>query len=311
MRTVVVGLGQRGRIHASIVGEDLVATVDPINSSASHTDIRDLELNKIDCAIICTPENTKFDLIYFFLKNQKHVLVEKPLLLTFDELKKLEQLANEKSVVLKVAYNLRFESGIKNLKEELNRRKLGNVYIVRGFYGNGTAKNIKNSEWRDSKNAVATDLLVHLIDLMYYIFNDKNLKIEYFRKASIENLGADDALLVGLVDQVIVTLEASYLSWQNRFSLQVVGEKGAIKIDGLSKWKNHNYEKHVRVSPSGPPIISNECFEVPHVADELQWEDFKENMRERSKVSLEKDIQIASVLANLDASFSERKLDAE
>jgi len=116
LRTVVVGLGQRGRIHASIVGEDLVATVDPINSSASHTDIRDLELNKIDCAIICTPENTKFDLIYFFLKNQKHVLVEKPLLLTFDELKKLEQLANEKSVVLKVAYNLRFESGIKNSK---------------------------------------------------------------------------------------------------------------------------------------------------------------------------------------------------
>jgi scyllo-inositol 2-dehydrogenase (NADP+) len=258
-------------------------------------------LDLIECAIICTPEDLKFDLIYFFLRNKKHVLVEKPLLLPLKQLKELDELAKKNSLALKVAYNLRFEYGIQKIKRELRRGEIGKVYIIKAFYGNGTARNIKSSSWRDNKDAVTTDLLSHLIDLMYFLLGDQELIIEYSRQNSIENLGSDHSIIIGKMGKVVIILEASYLSWQNRFSLQLVGEKGSLNTDGLSKWKNHNFEKHIRVLPSGPPIIKGEKMSVSKLADELQWEEFKEIARNPAKLSLEKEMVIARVLSDFVA----------
>ena len=37
-------------------------------------------------------------------------------------------------------------------------------------------------------------------------------------------------------DRTLVTLEATLLSWRNSFYLDIVGEKGSLRVDCLCKW---------------------------------------------------------------------------
>ena len=44
------------------------------------------------------------------------------------------------------------------------------------FYGNGTAKLVKNSKWRDTKSGVINDLGSHLLDTCLFWFGRKKIK---------------------------------------------------------------------------------------------------------------------------------------
>ena len=100
MKVVIVGLGIQGKKRKEHLGKDLIATVDPYNKKANFKDIRDVPLNIFDTVFVCTPDIPKFDIISYCLKNKKHVLVEKPLLLNkLKEIKVLEKLAIKNNVI--------------------------------------------------------------------------------------------------------------------------------------------------------------------------------------------------------------------
>ena len=46
----------------------------------------------------------------------------------------------------------------------------GKVYFARFFYGNGTALEVKHSEWRDRGLGVLPDLGSHLLDMTLFLF---------------------------------------------------------------------------------------------------------------------------------------------
>ena len=54
----------------------------------------------------------------------------------------------------------------------IQSNKLGKIYSCRLFYGNGTAKLVKESEWRDKGIGVLADLGSHLLDICNYWFGD-------------------------------------------------------------------------------------------------------------------------------------------
>ena len=63
------------------------------------------------------------------------------------------------------------------MKKLINKKTLGKIYSCRMFYGNGTAKLVKNSKWRDTKSGVINDLGSHLLDTCLFWFGRKKLKI--------------------------------------------------------------------------------------------------------------------------------------
>ena len=168
MKVVVVGLGIQGRKRLAVAGPDAVATIDPVIPGADYLAIEDVPLEAHDAALVCTPDEPKETLLGYLLGHGKHVLVEKPLLARSSEtLRQLAAIAARTGTVCYTAYNHRFEPHLASVKQLLDEGAIGTVYQARFFYGNGTARDVRNSPWRDSGLGVISDLASHLLDMVF------------------------------------------------------------------------------------------------------------------------------------------------
>lgn len=253
MRVVVVGLGNQGRKRRAIAGADAVATVDPVNSEADHGALGDVPLGSYDAALVCTPDDVKIELLTYLLDHGKHVLVEKPLLAPDTAaLERIAALARRERAVCYTAYNHRFEPHFIRMKETVNSGILGRIYLCRMFYGNGTARDVRNSSWRDRGAGVLPDLGSHLLDTAIFWFGRLDAPFGVWSANRFEN-EACDHLLFGSRGSPVLEMEITLLSWRNHFTADVYGEKGSAHIKSLCKWGPSTFIRRTRVLPSGRP----------------------------------------------------------
>jgi len=295
MKVIVAGLGIQGLKRVKIVGNDLVCTVDPYKKNANFSSINQVPLELYDAAILAVPEETKYDLIKYLLSNSKHILVEKPLLLTsLEKFSEIQNLAKEKNVFVYSAYNHRFEPQIQRVKKLLENKVLGRVYSCNLFYGNGTAKLVKESPWRDQKSGVLSDLGSHLFDLVDFWFDAKKIDKVQSRLSNFENLSPDNAELLFEMSGIHFNLKMTYCSWKNNFSCEIIGENGSLNINGLCKWGNSELVHSIRKLPSGKPrekkIIEFENNETLN----MEYNYFKNMVNLNAQTSLVKDRWIFS-----------------
>src|SRR3990167_6641184 len=161
---IVIGLGVQGEKRKRIAGDSIQAVVDPFSPNASYKYVEDVPLDTYKAALVCTPDEAKYSIISYLLKNNKHVLVEKPLLFkNTQEIQDLIKLSEAHKVACYTAYNHRFEPHFVKMKEILDSGVLGKIYNVSLFYGNGTARLVRKSPWRDQGYGVLADLGSHLL----------------------------------------------------------------------------------------------------------------------------------------------------
>ena len=170
MKYGIVGFGNQGiKRKKFIKKKDLIFTYDKFNKKADYNDLNELPLEKIKSIFLCVPDKEKYKLIRYFLNHGKHILVEKPLILKNKQFNELEKICLKKKLNVYTAYNHRFEPHLVKLKNILFQKKLGKIYYMNIFYGNGTAKLVKKSYWKDDYFGVLADLGSHLIDLVSFI----------------------------------------------------------------------------------------------------------------------------------------------
>lgn len=300
MRTILVGLGQRGQVHLSYLHKELVATVDIANGKADYREVSAVPLDTYDAAIVVTDESSKFRILEYLARNNKHVLVEKPLILSDEKFKNIINLCRDSNTHIQVAYNHDFEPSFQELYSRLNERHM-EIYTIQIEYRNGTAENIRKSSWRDTKFAVVTDLLPHVLSLLYCLgFNLSEINWNHIEPSTFENSGIDSCYLVGEFDNKRVFIFISYLSWKNTFKLEINTSSETLIIDNLQKWEGSLFESHTRKSPTGKPDIEKMFFEKGNSSLLEMWKDFKNNTRNGFTESiLAKDIWIAKQLETL------------
>ena len=150
MRVVVAGLGVQGHKRRVVAGAECVATVDPINPKADYPNLDNVPPGSYDALLACVPDAPKVDMVRFCVERGKHVLVEKPLWAAeAAEIQDLEARARSAGVVVYTAYNHRFEPHFVAMRNLVASGKLGRLYRCRIFYGNGTARLVRESDWRD------------------------------------------------------------------------------------------------------------------------------------------------------------------
>jgi predicted dehydrogenase len=254
MRVLIVGLGIQGRKRFAIAGPDAVASADPVVADAPYRRLEEVPLGSYDAACLCTPDDAKLPLLTYLLSHGKHVLVEKPLLAPDDEsLEHLQWLARKSGVVCYTAYNHRFEPHLASVKELLARGAIGTVYQARFFYGNGTARDVRNSLWRDRGLGVLPDLASHLLDLVLFFFGTPQSPPKLWACERFENRACDYFLMGFPGARPMLRLEGTLLSWRNSFLLDIVGEEGSIHVTGLCKWGPTSLIVRRRALPSGRP----------------------------------------------------------
>ena len=85
-------MGVQGQKRKLYCQQDFIGFVDPFNDDANYKDINEVPIDLYDSVLACIPDDPKLDIINFCLDNNKHILVEKPLIIdeySFELLKHL------------------------------------------------------------------------------------------------------------------------------------------------------------------------------------------------------------------------------
>src|ERR1700741_3417813 len=192
MQVLVVGYGVQGRKRLQGAGRDGIGIVDPVAVEANWRDIRDVPLERYDAALVCTPDAPKMELLRYLLGHGKHVLVEKPLHAEREEeLGELEAITRGTGPVGYTAYNHRFEPHYVRMRDLVQSGVLGAIYRCRMFYGNGTARLVRDSAWRDQGAGVLPDLGSHLLDTARFWFGDIGEGFSVISSRCFENRAPD------------------------------------------------------------------------------------------------------------------------
>ena len=299
MRVIVVGLGIQGTKRSAIAGSDLVATVDPVKPNATYRRVEEVPLDSYDGALVCTSDDAKIEILTYLLSHKKHLLVEKPLVSKNDaDLLRLRELASTNGVLCYTAYNHRFEPFLVRAREVLATGTIGTVLSLRMFYGNGTAREVRNSPWRDKGMGVLPDLGSHLLDTTHFLLGEYREDLVPFSYYKLENAAYDYILFGSKSDKPKIHLEATLLSWRNTFTLDIIGEKGSLHVNCLCKWGPSTITIRTRVLPSGRPTEVSDTIECKDPTWQLEYDYFTEQAQ-KGGTNLENDLWINRTLRAL------------
>ena len=121
------------------------------------------------------------------------------------------------------------------------------------FYGNGTARLVRDSEWRDHGAGVVPDLASHLLDTCRFWFGDITDDFSVVSAHAYENRAPDHAVIASEKGALRIELEMTLLMWCNHFTCDILAEKGTAHISSLCKWGPSTFTHRTRVLPSGRP----------------------------------------------------------
>jgi predicted dehydrogenase len=306
MRVIVVGLGVQGHKRRKFAGRDFVAAVDPVHPEAEYRNLRKVPLAEFDAALVCTPDEPKLELLEYLLGNGKHVLVEKPLWAPEEShLQSLEKLAHANGAFCYTAYNHRFEPHFVKMRDLVASGRLGRIYRCRMFYGNGTARLVRNSEWRDQGAGVLPDLGSHLLDTVSFWFGAPSADFRVVSASRFENRAPDHVVIGSEGTHPKIELEMTLLMWRNHFTCDILAENGTAHIESLCKWGPSRFTVRTRILPSGRPPEDS----VTLVQDDPTWAQeyahFRGACLERRHTDLSKDIWLNRTLRGLGRSAIE------
>ena len=308
MRVIVAGLGVQGYKRRKHAGKDFVASVDPVNQEAEFRDIADVPLSSYDAVLACIPDEPKVDLLRYALSNGKHVLVEKPLWAAEDrQITELEQIARANKVLCYTAYNHRFEPHYIRMRDLIASGKLGKIYSCRMFYGNGTARLVRDSVWRDQGDGVLPDLGSHLLDTCRFWFGTELGEFKLTAAHTFENLAPDHIIISSEENNPRIELEMTLCMWRNHFTCDILAENGTAHIESLCKWGPTTFSHRLRILPSGRPPETR----VTLIQDDPTWEaeyvHFKQLVESGMVTDLSNDLWLQTNLRRLGLSIESTK----
>ncbi len=181
----------------------------------------------VDCVIVVTPAQTHYKIVKKALEANKHVLVEKPLTTSIDEAKDLVKLSKKKKKILAVDHTFKFNSGIKKLKELMDKGELGKVYYMYGLYNAlGPIRKDVSAMW---------DLSPHFIYTANFLLNSNPLSV-LARGKDILIKGMDDVVFLTFEYEkgVLFNLHSSWLDPLKVRQLVVIGSKKMAVFDDVS-----------------------------------------------------------------------------
>jgi scyllo-inositol 2-dehydrogenase (NADP+) len=302
MRVLVVGYGVQGKKRLKVAGPDGIGFVDPIAPDANWRDLREVPADSYDAAIVCTPDAPKMELLRHLMGHGKHALVEKPLWAAReDELHEIESLARAHRALCYTAYNHRFEPHYVRMRDLIASGALGKIYRCRMFYGNGTARLVRDSAWRDEGAGVLPDLGSHLLDTAHFWFGDLG---DDFRVVSVnrfENRAPDHVVIASEATQPKLELEMTLLSWRNHFTCDIFAEKGSAHIESLCKWGPTTFTRRTRILPSGRPPEDAVTLVQDDPTWALEYAHFTRLCAAGTQTDLGNDIWLHRVLGSLGA----------
>ncbi len=298
---LIVGLGVQGTKRKKLIKNKKILTVDPKNKIADYKNIQDVPTDSYDSVFLCVPDSAKYSLIKYCIKNKKNILIEKPLWLkNIKEFHYLQKLANKNKVLCYTAYNHRFEPHFIKMRKVIEKRSLGKIYSCRIFYGNGTARLVKNSDWRDSGSGVLRDLGPHLLDLVRIWFGSKKFTFKIVSSNNFENKSLDHVVILCISKTFRIEIEITVCMWKNHHTTDIIASKGSAHISSLCKWGPTSFCFRKRKLPSGNPAEKTKTLIMKDPTWQIEHDHFFRLIKNKTKTNFDNDIWIFKTLKKLE-----------
>ena len=225
MRVVVVGLGVQGHKRRRVAGADFVAAVDPVNAEAEYRTIEDVPLGSYDAVLACIPDEPKIEILDYLLEQRQACAGGEAALGGRDEesIVRLEATAREEPRRLLHRLQPSLRAAFRAHARTSSRRDgSARIYHCRMFYGNGTARLVRESEWRDKGAGVLPDLGSHLLDTAQFWFGDLGEDFRVVSSRCFENRAPDHVVLASSARKPQLELEMTLLSLAQSLHLRSV-----------------------------------------------------------------------------------------
>ncbi|KAI1317854.1 hypothetical protein EDD11_007656 [Mortierella claussenii] len=210
----------------------------------SHQEL--LQDPAIDLVVITTPNTLHFDLAREAIEAGKHVIVEKPFTVTFEQGILLAKLAKQHSRILSVFQNRRWDADFLTVQKLVQSQKstLGKIVSFESRFDR--FRNFSKNGWRETGrveegSGVLYDLCSHLLDQALVLFGEPEYVTAHVsNQRQLESSQVDDQFLVHLdyKDGLRCTLGAGMLARIPTPRFRLTGMNGSYVKYGLDVQEN-------------------------------------------------------------------------
>lgn len=186
-----------------------------------------MEDESIDVIVVCTMQKHHYDYAKMALDHGKHVVVEKPFMMTYEQAKEIFAYAKEKGKLIQCYQNRRYDSDFLTVQKVIESGVLGELYEVEmhfDYYRPETPENSTSFVFYDS---YLYGHGCHTIDQVISYFGKPN-DVHYDVRCLCGKNKMSDYFDLDLYyhENLKVSVKSSYFRIKNRPSFVVYGKKG-------------------------------------------------------------------------------------
>ncbi|MAS33987.1 MAG: hypothetical protein CL610_08265 [Anaerolineaceae bacterium] len=227
-----------------------------------------LDDDSIEAVMLPTPHFLHHPQTMAALQAGKHVFVEKPMANTLDEAREMQQLAQEKGLVLAVGLQGRRGGGILKAKAMIDNGELGQVVMAVGTHGAPLAMNYTEADWETSAEKIPggplDNLGVHYADVLEFLLGPvKRVSGFYTNKITpfdvIDAGTANFEFESGAVGVYTVQQVSAYVS-----QLSLYGTKGALHLKRFGQELEWQDLVDTQAAKREGPTLRNIEFDGPN-----------------------------------------------
>lgn len=207
----------------------------------------------VTAVVIATPVREHYDQTMACLEAGKHVLVEKPLARTPEEVERIRDLADRRGLLVMTGHTFLYNPAVLQLKRLVDAGELGPLrYIYSRRLNLGRIRSDVDVWW---------NLAPHDVSIVQYLLDDREPIAVHRHGMDYVQPGIQDVAFVHMAypDKIMVHIHVSWLDPTRVRCLTVVGERKMVVYDDTSENKIAIFDKGIdRVTRLGQTMDYDE-----------------------------------------------------
>jgi predicted dehydrogenase len=205
---------------------------------------------ELEAVVIATPVKTHYDLASQVLQSGKHVLVEKPMATSSEEVRDIGRTANEKGLVAMAGHTFIYNPAVRHIKKIIDSGELGDIrYIYSQRVNLGRIRSDVDALW---------NLAPHDISIIQYWLGDPE-PLKLFRNGmDYVQKGIDDVVFLNITypGNVMAHIHVSWLDPHKVRKVTIVGSDKMVVYDDIAENKIAIYDKGI-----DPLAVLGDCMD--------------------------------------------------
>jgi predicted dehydrogenase len=259
IRCAVIGVGYLGKFHAekyfNLENAELVAVCDSnihraeevaqLYQTQAIDDYHTLK-DKVDAVSIAVPTLHHYEVAKFFLTNNIHVLVEKPITVSVEQADELIALSKKNKLILQVGHLERFNTVLREVEHSLDFPRYIESHRLSMFNPRGTDV------------SVMLDLMIHDIDIIQYLINSPITEIRANGAAVLTNDIDIATARIQFENACVANVTASRVSLKSERKMRIFQHDAYIFLDLQNPMVSIHRKGEGEMFPGIPEIIKHE-----------------------------------------------------